>query len=190
MLPSSRPRTSEERSLWAGSYGPRSVRWLSERLRIQLRSGIFLGFCANAVVKDVGRIAWRLQLGSAFIPALPLAIMIYFCACRSLPWRPWYRLMNRSRVAAMAHEKGSNAGCMAGNAKVEVHRCASRPRSILRLCAVRRGAKGALSQAIHRHAWLTRPDCPRSDVLLPTRRDLHHPPVPTRHHCCRGGHDW
>lgn len=41
--------------------------------------GIFLGFCANAVVKDVPRIAWRLQLGSAFIPAVPLAAMIYLC---------------------------------------------------------------------------------------------------------------
>jgi hypothetical protein len=34
---------------------------------------------ANAVVKDVGAIAWRLQLGSAFIPAVPLAILIFFC---------------------------------------------------------------------------------------------------------------
>ncbi|PWZ03782.1 hypothetical protein BCV70DRAFT_154200 [Testicularia cyperi] len=41
--------------------------------------GIFLGFAANVIVADTGRIAWRLQLGSAFIPALPLAILIYFC---------------------------------------------------------------------------------------------------------------
>lgn len=41
--------------------------------------GIFLGFAANVVVKDTGAIAWRLQLGSAFIPALPLLIGIYFC---------------------------------------------------------------------------------------------------------------
>jgi hypothetical protein len=34
---------------------------------------------ANAVVKDVGAIAWRLQLGSAFIPAVPLAVLIFFC---------------------------------------------------------------------------------------------------------------
>jgi hypothetical protein len=34
---------------------------------------------ANAVVKDVGTIAWRLQLGSAFIPAVPLAVLIFFC---------------------------------------------------------------------------------------------------------------
>ena len=41
--------------------------------------GIFLGFCANLAVYNVGKIAWRLQLGSAFIPAVPLVIGIYFC---------------------------------------------------------------------------------------------------------------
>ncbi|KAI5269337.1 hypothetical protein E4T47_07141 [Aureobasidium subglaciale] len=41
--------------------------------------GIFLGFCANVIVKDVPRIAWRLQLGSAFIPSFILMIGIYFC---------------------------------------------------------------------------------------------------------------
>ena len=41
--------------------------------------GIFLGFCANLAVYKVGDIAWRLQLGSAFIPAVPLVIGIYFC---------------------------------------------------------------------------------------------------------------
>ncbi|KAF2723919.1 putative galactose-proton symport [Polychaeton citri CBS 116435] len=41
--------------------------------------GIFLGFCANLAVYNVGAIAWRLQLGSAFIPAIPLLIGIFFC---------------------------------------------------------------------------------------------------------------
>lgn len=41
--------------------------------------GIFLGFCANLAVKDTGRISWRLQLGSAFIPAVPLWAGVYFC---------------------------------------------------------------------------------------------------------------
>jgi hypothetical protein len=41
--------------------------------------GIFLGTCANLAVKDVPDIAWRLQLGSAFIPAVPLMVGIYFC---------------------------------------------------------------------------------------------------------------
>lgn len=41
--------------------------------------GIFLGTCANLAVVHVGRITWRLQLGSAFIPAIPLVIGIFFC---------------------------------------------------------------------------------------------------------------
>ncbi|GHJ89089.1 hypothetical protein NliqN6_5491 [Naganishia liquefaciens] len=40
--------------------------------------GIFLGFAANVIVQDTGAIAWRLQLGSAFIPAVPLAVGIWF----------------------------------------------------------------------------------------------------------------
>jgi len=41
--------------------------------------GIFLGTVANLVVKDTGAIAWRLQFGSAFIPALPLLVGVFFC---------------------------------------------------------------------------------------------------------------
>ena len=41
--------------------------------------GIFLGFCANLAVKDTGSISWRLQLGSAFLPAVPLWFGVYFC---------------------------------------------------------------------------------------------------------------
>jgi len=42
-------------------------------------AGIFLGFCANVIVKDTGDIAWRLQLGSAFIPSFVLICGIWFC---------------------------------------------------------------------------------------------------------------
>lgn len=42
-------------------------------------SGIFLGFAANVIVKDTGDIAWRLQLGSAFIPSLILGVGVFFC---------------------------------------------------------------------------------------------------------------
>ena len=53
--------------------------------------GIFLGFCANLAVYQVGPIAWRLQIGSAFIPAVPLVVGIYFC-----PESPrWYMKKNR-----------------------------------------------------------------------------------------------
>jgi len=42
-------------------------------------AGIFLGFCANVIVKDTGNISWRLQLGSAFIPSFLLMCGIWFC---------------------------------------------------------------------------------------------------------------
>lgn len=41
--------------------------------------GIFLGTCANLAVGQTGDIAWRLQFGSAFIPAIPLIIGTYVC---------------------------------------------------------------------------------------------------------------
>jgi len=55
--------------------------------------GIFLGFVANLAVVNTGKIAWRLQFGSAFIPAVPLMIGIFFC-----PESPrWY--MKKGRYA-------------------------------------------------------------------------------------------
>lgn len=41
--------------------------------------GIFLGTCANLAMVNVGKYAWRYQLGSALIPAIPLLILIPFC---------------------------------------------------------------------------------------------------------------
>lgn len=42
--------------------------------------GIFLGLLANIAVLGVeNNLQWRLQLGSAFIPSLLLAIGIFFC---------------------------------------------------------------------------------------------------------------
>lgn len=57
--------------------------------------GIFLGTCANLAVGKVGHIAWRLQLASAFIPAVPLVLGIYFC-----PESPrWYMKKDRHTKA-------------------------------------------------------------------------------------------
>ncbi|EQB56988.1 hypothetical protein CGLO_02945 [Colletotrichum gloeosporioides Cg-14] len=53
--------------------------------------GILDGTAANLAVGKVGDIAWRLQLGSAFIPAAPLALLIYVC-----PESPrWYIKKNQ-----------------------------------------------------------------------------------------------
>ena len=55
--------------------------------------GIVLGFSANLVVLNVGDLTWRLQLGSAFIPTVPLLIGIFF-APESPRW-----LLKKGRVA-------------------------------------------------------------------------------------------
>jgi hypothetical protein len=66
---------------WDGNCGPPLVSsWVSRESHPFSRLfGNILNPSANAVVKDVGPIAWRLQLGSAFIPAVPLAVLIFFC---------------------------------------------------------------------------------------------------------------
>lgn len=86
--------------------------------------GIFLGFCANLAVKDTGAIAWRLQIGSAFIPAVPLAIGIYFC-----PESPrWYIKKGRFVEAYKSLVKLRNHPLMAArdlyyiNAQVEIEK--------------------------------------------------------------------
>jgi len=57
--------------------------------------GILLGFVANLAVFQVGKNAWRLQIGSAFMPAVPLVIGIFFC-----PESPrWYIKKNKLRQA-------------------------------------------------------------------------------------------
>ncbi|KAI3401166.1 hypothetical protein diail_312 [Diaporthe ilicicola] len=57
--------------------------------------GICLGTCANLVVGRTGAISWRLQFGSAFIPAVPLMLFIFFC-----PESPrWYMKKNRYPAA-------------------------------------------------------------------------------------------
>ncbi|RSH93856.1 hypothetical protein EHS25_006505 [Saitozyma podzolica] len=40
--------------------------------------GIFFGFCSNLVFMNVGRNAWRIQLAAAFVPAVPLLLLIWF----------------------------------------------------------------------------------------------------------------
>ena len=40
--------------------------------------GILLGTCANLVFINTGKIAWRLQFASAFVPAIPLLLGIWF----------------------------------------------------------------------------------------------------------------
>jgi hypothetical protein len=67
-------------SIFASECAPAAIRGaLVMSWQMWTAFGIFLGLCANLAVYKVGPIAWRLQLGSAIIPTIPLLLGIYFC---------------------------------------------------------------------------------------------------------------
>ncbi|KAI1095244.1 hypothetical protein F5B19DRAFT_481913 [Rostrohypoxylon terebratum] len=73
--------------------------------------GIFLGCSANLAVGQMGRIAWRLQIGSAFIPAIPLTLLILF-------WR--YRDAMESLLRLRNHPIQAARDLYAIHAQVEI----------------------------------------------------------------------
>ncbi|KAF9467282.1 hypothetical protein BDZ94DRAFT_1248985 [Collybia nuda] len=80
--------------------------------------GIFLGFCANLALYQVGTIAWRLQLGSAFLPAVPLVVGIYFC-----PESPrWLMKKGRYQEAFTSFKRLRNSELQAARDLYYVHR--------------------------------------------------------------------
>jgi len=79
--------------------------------------GIFLGTCANLAVKDTGAISWRLQFGSAFIPAVPLWIGVYFC-----PESPrWYIKKGRYSQAYKSLKRLRNTEVQAARDLFYIH---------------------------------------------------------------------
>ncbi|CZR64566.1 related to myo-inositol transport protein ITR1 [Phialocephala subalpina] len=66
--------------IYAAENSPAAIRGaLVMSWQLWTAFGIFLGFCANLAVAHTGKIAWRLQLGSAMIPAIPLILFIFLC---------------------------------------------------------------------------------------------------------------
>ncbi|KAI0845235.1 hypothetical protein F5Y00DRAFT_273029 [Daldinia vernicosa] len=82
--------------IYAAENSPASIRGaLVTSWQMWTAFGIFLGCSANLAFGQVGKIAWRLQVGSAFIPAIPLTFLILFC-----PESPrWYIKKGRIRDA-------------------------------------------------------------------------------------------
>jgi hypothetical protein len=66
--------------IYAAENSPAAIRGaLVMSWQLWTAFGIFLGTCANLAMVNVGKYAWRYQLGSAFIPAVPLILFIYLC---------------------------------------------------------------------------------------------------------------
>ena len=78
-------------SFWWVKALPPSLPGIAEILTRPVSQGIFMGTCANLAVGKTGSISWRLQFGSAFIPAVPIVLGIWFC-----PESPrWYMRKGR-----------------------------------------------------------------------------------------------
>ncbi|KAK0214353.1 hypothetical protein IW262DRAFT_1450103 [Armillaria fumosa] len=81
--------------------------------------GIFLGFCANLVFySSVGDVAWRLQLLSAVIPAVPLVLGL--CLCPESP--RWYMKKGRYVEAFRSFKRLRNTELQAARDLYYVHR--------------------------------------------------------------------
>jgi MFS family permease len=66
--------------VYSAEVAPKAIRGgLVMSWQVWTAFGILLGTCANLVFVHSGSIAWRLQFGSAFIPAVPLLLGIWFC---------------------------------------------------------------------------------------------------------------
>lgn len=79
--------------------------------------GIFLGTVANLAVKDTGKISWRLQFGSALLPAIPLLIGVYSC-----PESPrWYMKKGRYKEAYRSLKRLRNNNIQAARDLYYIH---------------------------------------------------------------------
>ncbi|KAJ7679753.1 hypothetical protein B0H17DRAFT_1077620 [Mycena rosella] len=108
--------------VFAAENTPASIRGglvMSWQLWVNInRFRIFLGFCANLALYQVGRIAWRLQLGSAFLPAIPLLFGVYLC-----PESPRYLLKKgRYQDAYASFKRLRNTELQAARDLYYVHR--------------------------------------------------------------------
>ncbi|KAF9064148.1 hypothetical protein BDP27DRAFT_1334024 [Rhodocollybia butyracea] len=105
--------------VYAAENTPASIRGgLVMSWQLWTAFGIFLGTTANLILFQVGPIAWRLQFGSAFLPAVPLALGIYFC-----PESPrWYMKKGRYQEAYKSLKRLRNSKLQAARDLYYVHR--------------------------------------------------------------------
>lgn len=66
--------------IYSAEVSPANIRGgIVTSFQLWVAFGILLGFSTNLIFMDVGRLAWRFQLGAAFAPALPLLGLIWLC---------------------------------------------------------------------------------------------------------------
>lgn len=104
--------------IFAAENSPASIRGaLVMSWQLWTAFGILLGTCANLIGAKIGDQSWRYQLGAAFIPAVPLVILVYFC-----PESPrWYIKKNRYADAMSSLLRLRNNPIQAGRDLYYIH---------------------------------------------------------------------
>ncbi|KAL9137568.1 MAG: hypothetical protein Q9175_001222 [Cornicularia normoerica] len=104
--------------VFAAENSPASIRGsLVMGWQLWVAFGILMGSSANLALYQIGKIAWRLQLGSAFIPAVPLLIGIYLC-----PESPrWYIKKHRYNDAFRSLKRLRNTPLQAARDLYYIH---------------------------------------------------------------------
>ncbi|KAJ5993314.1 hypothetical protein N7451_009038 [Penicillium sp. IBT 35674x] len=78
--------------VFSAEISPASIRGgLVTSFQLWVAFGTLVGFCSNLIFYRVGRLAWRFQLGAAFVPAVPVLFFVWLC-----PESPRW-LMKKSR---------------------------------------------------------------------------------------------
>lgn len=66
--------------VFTAEVAPASVRGgLVTSFQLWVCFGVLVGFCVNLIFYQIGPLAWRFQMAAAFIPAIPILILIWFC---------------------------------------------------------------------------------------------------------------
>lgn len=71
--------------VFSAEVAPASIRGgLVTSFQLWVSFGMFVGYCVNLIFYRVGKLAWRFQLASAFAPAIPVVIFVWFCPGKSI----------------------------------------------------------------------------------------------------------
>lgn len=72
--------------VFSAEVAPASIRGgLVTSFQLWVAFGILVGFCSNLIFYRIGPLAWRFQLAAAFVPAIPVLILVWFCPGMSGP---------------------------------------------------------------------------------------------------------
>jgi sugar porter (SP) family MFS transporter len=104
--------------VYSAEISPASIRGgMVTSFQLWVAFGIFIGQCSNLIFFRIGRLAWRFQLAAAFVPAIPIVILIWFC-----PESPrWLLKKGRYQEAFTAFKRLRNTDVIAARELYYAH---------------------------------------------------------------------